>query len=77
MLGVYLSCRAVIPGMLERGGGRIVITGSGAGYLPGATQHFLHVEQGGGQPLRRDARRRARRDPVRVFLISPGLVRTR
>ena len=34
VLGVYLSCRAVIPGMLERGRGRIVITGSGASYLP-------------------------------------------
>src|SRR5438034_6460881 len=34
VLGVYLSCRAVIPGMLRRSGGRIVITGSGAAYLP-------------------------------------------
>src|SRR5256885_95779 len=33
VLGVYLCCRAVIPGMLDRGGGRIVITGSGAAYL--------------------------------------------
>ena len=37
VLGVYLCCRAVIPDMLERGAGRIVITGSGAGYLPGAS----------------------------------------
>jgi len=37
MLGVHLCCRAVIPGMLERGGGRIVITGSGAACLPGAS----------------------------------------
>jgi NAD(P)-dependent dehydrogenase (short-subunit alcohol dehydrogenase family) len=36
VLGVHLSCRAVIPGMLERGRGRIVITGSGAAYLPGS-----------------------------------------
>jgi len=36
VLGVHLSCRAVIPSMLERGTGRIVITGSGASYLPGA-----------------------------------------
>jgi 2-dehydro-3-deoxy-L-rhamnonate dehydrogenase (NAD+) len=28
VLGVHLCCRAVIPGMLERGSGRIVITGS-------------------------------------------------
>ena len=37
MRGVHLSCRAVIPGMLERGRGRIVITGSGAAYLPGSS----------------------------------------
>jgi 3-oxoacyl-[acyl-carrier protein] reductase len=35
VLGVHLCCRAVILGMLERGRGRIVITGSGAAYLPG------------------------------------------
>src|SRR5262245_1901075 len=35
VLGVHLCCRAVIPAMLERGHGRIVITGSGAAYLPG------------------------------------------
>src|SRR5256714_2678945 len=33
VLGVYLCCRAVIPGMLDRAAGRIVITGSGAAYL--------------------------------------------
>ncbi len=37
VLGVHLCCRAVIPGMLDRGHGRIVITGSGASYLPGAS----------------------------------------
>src|SRR5204863_10054737 len=37
VLGVYLCCRAVIPSMLGRGRGRIVITGSGASYLPGST----------------------------------------
>ena len=35
VLGVHLCCRAVIPGMLERGRGRTVITGSGAAQLPG------------------------------------------
>src|SRR5262245_18220993 len=37
VLGVHLCCRAVIPRMLERGRGRIVITRSGAAYLPGAS----------------------------------------
>src|SRR6266542_3222032 len=29
VFGVHLCCRSVLPGMLSRGGGRIVITGSG------------------------------------------------
>ena len=37
VLGAYLTCRLALPGMIERGGGRIVITGSGASYLPGMT----------------------------------------
>ena len=75
VLGVHLSCRAVIPGMLERGRGRIVITGSGAAYLPGMSHtdypaskaavcrygETLHNELGGRIP---------------VFFFSPGLVQT-
>ena len=34
--GVYLTDRAVIPGMLARGRGRIVNVASGAAYLPGS-----------------------------------------
>ena len=37
VLGAYLTTRLALPGMIERGGGRIVITGSGASYLPGST----------------------------------------
>jgi len=32
--GVFLCCRAVVPEMLARGGGRIVNVTSGAAYLP-------------------------------------------
>ena len=76
VLGVHLSCRALISRMLERGNGRIVITGSGAAYLPG----------GGGQtpyPTSKAAACRygevlagELRERIPVFVISPGLVRT-
>jgi NAD(P)-dependent dehydrogenase (short-subunit alcohol dehydrogenase family) len=61
VLGVHLCWRAVIPGMLERGSGRIAITASAAAYLPGGRAHRLPAQQSRGLPLRRVARQRARR----------------
>jgi NAD(P)-dependent dehydrogenase (short-subunit alcohol dehydrogenase family) len=75
VLGVHLCCNAVIPGMLERGGGRIVIVGSGASYLPGATDTSYTSSKAAvcryGETLAN-----ALRDRIPVFVISPGLVRT-
>jgi 3-oxoacyl-[acyl-carrier protein] reductase len=75
VLGVHLSCRAVIPGMLERGSGRIVITGSGAAYLPGARHTAYPASKAAawryGETLAGELRGR-----IPVFVISPGLVRT-
>ena len=75
VLGVHLCCNAVIPGMLERGSGRIVIVGSGASYLPGATDTGYTGSKAAvcryGETLAN-----ALRDRIPVFVISPGLVRT-
>jgi len=75
LLGVYLTTRAVIPRMLERGSGRIVITGSGAAYLPGSTQSAYAASKAAavryGETLAKQLDRR-----IPVFPISPGLVRT-
>jgi 3-oxoacyl-[acyl-carrier protein] reductase len=75
VLGVYLSCRTVIPGMLERGGGRIVVTGSGAAYLPGAKATAYPSSKAAAvrfaETLANELEGR-----IPVFLISPGLVRT-
>ncbi len=76
VLGVYLCCRAVIPGMLERGGGRIVVTGSGAGYLPGASNTGYTSSKAAANRLAETLAKGLENTPVRVFLISPGLVRT-
>jgi 3-oxoacyl-[acyl-carrier protein] reductase len=75
VLGVHLCCRAVIPGMLERGRGRIVITGSGAAYLPGGQSTAYAPSKAAvcryGEML---ANQLAGRIPV--FFFSPGLVQT-
>jgi NAD(P)-dependent dehydrogenase (short-subunit alcohol dehydrogenase family) len=76
VLGVFLSARAVIPGMLERGGGRIVVTGSGAGYLPGASNTGYTASKAAANRLAETLAEALQDTPVRVFLISPGLVRT-
>ena len=78
VLGAYLCARAVLPGMVERGHGRIVNTGSGASYLP----------MGGGGPTSYGASKAAlgrfgellagqvAELGISVFTFSPGLVRT-
>ena len=78
VLGVFLCCRAVVPSMLARGGGRIVNVTSGAAYLPpggfpstayGPSKAAVHrfSEMLASQLSPRG---------VFVFSISPGLVRT-
>ena len=76
VLGVYLSCRAVIPGMLERGSGRIVNVASGAAYLPGSSSTAYSASKAAVHRFSETlANQLAGRIPV--FSISPGLVRTR
>jgi 3-oxoacyl-[acyl-carrier protein] reductase len=75
VLGVHLCSRAVIPGMLERGEGRIVITGSGAAYLPGSTGTAYSASKAAvcryGETLANELEGR-----IPVFHFSPGLVKT-
>jgi NAD(P)-dependent dehydrogenase (short-subunit alcohol dehydrogenase family) len=75
VLGVHLCCRAVIPGMLERGSGRIVITASGAAFLPGLSQTAYPASKAAvcryGETLANELAGR-----IPVFFFSPGLVRT-
>ena len=75
VLGVYLCNRAVIPGMLERGRGRIVNVASGAAYLPGSSGTSYGASKAAvhrfSETLANQLEGR-----VPVFSISPGLVRT-
>ncbi len=75
VFGVYLCCRTVVPGMLARGRGRIVITGSGAAYLPHSGSTAYSTSKAAvwrfGNVLADQLEGR-----IPVFVISPGLVKT-
>jgi NAD(P)-dependent dehydrogenase (short-subunit alcohol dehydrogenase family) len=75
VLGVHLSTRFVIPLMLDRGRGRIVITGSGSAYLPGIQSTAYATSKAAvcryGETLANELAGR-----IAVFHYSPGLVRT-
>jgi 3-oxoacyl-[acyl-carrier protein] reductase len=75
VLGVHLCCRAVIPPMLARGSGRIVITASGAAYLPGSRHTAYPASKAAvcryGETLANELDGR-----IPVFFFSPGLVKT-
>jgi 3-oxoacyl-[acyl-carrier protein] reductase len=77
VLGVYLCCRAVIPGMLARGGGRIVNVASGAAYLPGSGSTAYSASKAAVHRFSETLANQLELHGIPVFSISPGLVRTR
>ncbi|MGH3037910.1 MAG: SDR family oxidoreductase [Gaiellaceae bacterium] len=76
VLGVYLCCRAVIPGMLARGGGRIVNVASGAAYLPGSSSTAYSASKAAVHRFSETLAAQLSPRGIPVFSISPGLVRT-
>jgi 3-oxoacyl-[acyl-carrier protein] reductase len=76
VLGVYLCCRAVIPGMLERGRGRIVNVASGAAYLPGLKSTAYGGSKAAVHRFSEALANQLEPHGIPVFSISPGLVRT-
>ncbi len=80
LLGAYLCCRSVLPGMVKRGRGRIVNVGSGGGYLPVTSGRVGSTAYGPSKAaLHRFGELLAGQlgqHGIAVFTISPGLVRT-
>jgi 3-oxoacyl-[acyl-carrier protein] reductase len=76
VLGAYLCCRTVIPGMIERGRGRIVNTGSGAGYLPGSRSSAYAASKAALYRFGETLSQQLEPHGISVFTISPGLVKT-
>ena len=76
VLGVYLCSRTVIPGMISRGGGRIVNVASGAAYLQGSTSTAYSASKAAVHRFSETLAAQLKPHGIPVFSISPGLVRT-
>jgi 3-oxoacyl-[acyl-carrier protein] reductase len=76
VFGAYLCCRSVIPGMIERGHGRIVNTGSGSGYLPGQQMTAYGSSKAALYRFGETLAEQLKPHGIPVFIISPGLVRS-
>jgi 3-oxoacyl-[acyl-carrier protein] reductase len=80
VLGAYLCCRAVLPTMVERRGGRIINVGSGAAYLPARPGMLAGSAYGPSKAaLYRFGDVLAGQlagHGIALFTISPGLVRS-
>lgn len=76
VLGAYLCCRAVVPSMLGRGRGRIVLTGSGAAYLPGSRNTAYSASKAALCRFGETLALQLADHGIPVFFFSPGLVRT-
>ena len=75
VLGVHLCCTAVLPSLRERGG-RIVVVASGSAYLPGGGNTAYGASKAAVARYAELLSNQVEPDGVRVFAISPGLVRT-
>ncbi|HYT24911.1 MAG TPA: SDR family oxidoreductase, partial [Actinomycetota bacterium] len=74
--GHLATTHAVLPGMIERGRGRIVNVASGAAYLPGASKTAYAASKAAVNRFSETLGKQLEPHGIPVFPISPGLVRT-
>jgi NADP-dependent 3-hydroxy acid dehydrogenase YdfG len=74
--GVFHTLRAVLPGMLERGSGRIVLLTSGLGNSPGSYISGYAASKAAVTTLGASVQQELAGTGVGCFLVSPGMVRT-
>ena len=75
-LGTYLSARAVLPGMVERGTGRIVTVSSNVAVRPSPYQSGYAAGKAAVLSLTESLAAAAGAFGVKVFAVSPGYVET-
>jgi NAD(P)-dependent dehydrogenase (short-subunit alcohol dehydrogenase family) len=74
--GPYLCCRAVLPGMIARGAGRIINMASGAGTFPIPDMSAYVASKTALIRLSEQLAMEMKSHGISVFPIRPGVVRT-
>lgn len=74
LYGYAYTCRAVLPHLLQRGGGAIVNTSSGAVHVGDATRVAYSCSKAGVNALTRHVASRWGKDRIRCNAVSPGAV---
>jgi len=74
--GAYLTLRAVLPRMIGRGSGRIVVMASGIGTAPSPYDSGYGASKAAVLHLASTAQAELEGTGVRVFPVSPGMVAT-
>ena len=74
--GVYHAARAVLPGMISRGGGRIITTGSGAAHGPLEGWSHYSASKAAALMISRAIHAEAGQSGVASINLSPGTVAT-
>ena len=75
VLGVHLCCRAVIPGMLERGSGNLVYIGSISGKVPAGGASVYSASKFGLRGFAFSLHEELRESGVGVTTVFPGFIR--
>ena len=74
--GVYYGMRAVLPGMIARGGGTILTVSSGAAHNPVEAWSHYCASKAGAAMLTAMVDKENRGDGIRAMGLSPGTVAT-
>ena len=76
VISLALLARGVLPGMLARGSGRLLLVGSVAGYLPGPGMAGYYASKAFVRSLAESLASELRGSGVSVTHLAPGPVRT-
>lgn len=76
LIGAFHAVRAVVPGMVERGGGRVVHLNSGAGVRAGETISAYHAAKTGLWRIGGAVHLAGFERGLRAFELAPGVVET-